>query len=177
MTVYHFVAASEAFLCEEEPLAEVLRERVRHYGENGREIDFWLVRHPAFLESPQLAGEAAAVKSVADHQADLQRRILELESGLKLMPSAYDADRHQAILKRMIELAPGHERYLALADAERRIAEATAVKEAADRELGQARQRYAELKEQRANTGFATLEDANAARERHERHEMICVIT
>jgi hypothetical protein len=61
MSTYHFVAASEVFLCEEEPLEEVLRERVRHYGETGREIDFWLVRRPVFLEAPALAAEAAAV--------------------------------------------------------------------------------------------------------------------
>ncbi len=61
MSTYHFVAASEAFLCEEEPLEEVLRERVRHYGEQGKEIDFWLVRRPAFLETPELSAIAAAV--------------------------------------------------------------------------------------------------------------------
>lgn len=55
MTLYHFVAASERFLTEEEPLDEVLRERRRNYGENGKEIDFWLVRQPAFLSAPQLA--------------------------------------------------------------------------------------------------------------------------
>lgn len=55
MTLYHFVAASERFLTEEEPLEEVLRERRRNYGENGKEIDFWLVRQPAFLLAPQLA--------------------------------------------------------------------------------------------------------------------------
>jgi hypothetical protein len=58
---YHFVAASERFLCEEEPLEEVLRERVRNYGENNRPIDFWLVRRPAFLEAPELAAVAASV--------------------------------------------------------------------------------------------------------------------
>jgi hypothetical protein len=61
MTTYHFVAASEAFLTEEEPLDEVLRERVRNYGEQGKEIDFWLVRRPAFLEAPELAAVASAV--------------------------------------------------------------------------------------------------------------------
>lgn len=61
MSTYHFVAASEAFLTEEEPLEEVLRERTRHYGEQGREIDFWLVRRPAFLEAPELAAVATAV--------------------------------------------------------------------------------------------------------------------
>ena len=56
MTTYHFVAASERFLTEEEPLEEVLKERRRHYAEEGREIDFWLVRRPAFLDSPDLSG-------------------------------------------------------------------------------------------------------------------------
>ena len=61
MSTYHFIAASEAFLTVEEPLAEVLRERERHYGEQGKAIDFWLVRRPRFLEAPELAGLAAAV--------------------------------------------------------------------------------------------------------------------
>lgn len=61
MTTYHFVAASERFLCEEEPLEEVLRERVRNYGETGKAIDFWLVRRPAFLEAPELAAQGKAV--------------------------------------------------------------------------------------------------------------------
>ena len=54
MTQYHFVAASEAFLTVEEPLDEVLRERVRNYGEQGKAIDFWLVKRPAFLNAPEL---------------------------------------------------------------------------------------------------------------------------
>jgi hypothetical protein len=58
---YHFVAASERFLCEEEPLEEVLRERLRNYGEHDRPIDFWLVRRPAFLAAPELAAIAATV--------------------------------------------------------------------------------------------------------------------
>jgi hypothetical protein len=55
MTTYHFVAASELFLTVEEPLEEVLRERQRNYAETGKTIDFWLVRQPAFLASPELA--------------------------------------------------------------------------------------------------------------------------
>jgi hypothetical protein len=61
MTTYHFIAASEAFLTVEEPLAEVLRERERHYGDQGRSIDFWLLRRPRFLEAPELASLAASV--------------------------------------------------------------------------------------------------------------------
>ena len=55
MSTYFFVAASERFLTEEEPLEEVLRERVRDYQEKGKDIDFWLVRRPAFLDSPELS--------------------------------------------------------------------------------------------------------------------------
>ena len=61
MSNYHFIAASEAFLTVEEPLEEVLRERVRNYGEAGKAIDFWLVRRPRFLEAPELAAVAASV--------------------------------------------------------------------------------------------------------------------
>ena len=51
MPTYHYVAASERFLCQEEPLAEVLRERRDHYREQGETVDFWLVRQPAFLDA------------------------------------------------------------------------------------------------------------------------------
>ncbi|MCP9890937.1 DUF2488 family protein [Cyanobium sp. ATX 6E8] len=61
MTTHHFIAASEAFLTVEEPLEEVLRERVRHYGEQGKAIDFWLVKRPAFLEAPELEPIASAI--------------------------------------------------------------------------------------------------------------------
>ncbi|USR90624.1 DUF2488 family protein [Phormidium yuhuli AB48] len=55
MTTYYYVAASQKFLLEEEPLDEVLQERVRNYQEREKEIDFWLVKQPAFLEAPELA--------------------------------------------------------------------------------------------------------------------------
>jgi hypothetical protein len=56
MQTYHYVLASQKFLIEEEPLEEVLRERTRHYQEQEREIDFWLVKQPAFLEVPEMSG-------------------------------------------------------------------------------------------------------------------------
>lgn len=61
MSTYHYVAASERFLTAEEPLEEVLRERVRNYEEQGKAIDFWLVKRPAFLEAPELAAVAGSV--------------------------------------------------------------------------------------------------------------------
>lgn len=55
MTTYYFLAASQRFLLEEEPLDEVLKERTRNYQEHEREIDFWMIKQPAFLEAPELA--------------------------------------------------------------------------------------------------------------------------
>jgi hypothetical protein len=54
MTTYYYVLASEHFLLEEEPLEEVLEERTQYYERKGKEIDFWLVRQPAFLEAPEM---------------------------------------------------------------------------------------------------------------------------
>ena len=51
MTTYFFVAASEKFLTVEEPLQEILKERERNYKENKKEIDFWLLKKPSFLNS------------------------------------------------------------------------------------------------------------------------------
>ena len=61
MATYHYVAASERFLCEEEPLAEVLWERHEHYKDRGKTVDFWLVRQPAFLEVGPVKADGAAV--------------------------------------------------------------------------------------------------------------------
>ncbi|TAD78952.1 MAG: DUF2488 family protein [Oscillatoriales cyanobacterium] len=55
MSTYHFCLASRRFLLEEEPFAEVLKERTRNYHEREKEIDFWLVEQPAFLEAPEFA--------------------------------------------------------------------------------------------------------------------------
>jgi len=55
MQIYYYVLASQKFLIQEEPMAEVLKERTRYYHEQEKEIDFWLVKQPAFLESPEMA--------------------------------------------------------------------------------------------------------------------------
>jgi Protein of unknown function (DUF2488) len=55
MKTYYYLLASQRFLLEEEPLDEVLKERIRYYHEQEKEIDFWLVKQPAFLEVPQMA--------------------------------------------------------------------------------------------------------------------------
>jgi Protein of unknown function (DUF2488) len=55
MQTYHYLLASQKFLLEEEPLHEVFDERHRYYRENQKEVDFWLVKQPAFLEAPEMA--------------------------------------------------------------------------------------------------------------------------
>ena len=51
MKTYFFVTASEKFLTVEEPLDEILKERIRNYKENKKEIDFWLLKNPLFFKS------------------------------------------------------------------------------------------------------------------------------
>jgi hypothetical protein len=55
MQTYYYVLASQNFLLQEEPIDEVLKERTRHYHEQEKEIDFWLVKQPGFLDAPQLS--------------------------------------------------------------------------------------------------------------------------
>ena len=54
MTTYYFIAASQKFLTEEEPLEEILKERRRNYKENNKKIDFWLLVRPSFLKCSEL---------------------------------------------------------------------------------------------------------------------------
>ena len=55
MNTYYYAVASQKFLLEQEPFEEVLKERRRYYQEQEKEIDFWLVKEPAFLNAPELA--------------------------------------------------------------------------------------------------------------------------
>jgi hypothetical protein len=55
MTTYYYVAASQKFLLSEEPFEEVIQERIRNYQERNKEIDFWLIKQPAFLDAPEMS--------------------------------------------------------------------------------------------------------------------------
>jgi len=63
MTTYFFVAASEKFLTVEEPIEEILKERTRYYKENNKEIEFWLLKNPSFLQTNQFADLKANIPS------------------------------------------------------------------------------------------------------------------
>lgn len=54
MTKYYFAIASQDFLLNEEPVEEVLRERVNHYQNIKKIIDFWLVINPTFINAPEM---------------------------------------------------------------------------------------------------------------------------
>lgn len=53
MDNYYFAIASRQFLTEEEPLEEILRERVSYYKLTNKPIDFWFVDTPDFFYTPQ----------------------------------------------------------------------------------------------------------------------------
>lgn len=63
MQTYHYLLASQKFLIDEEPLHEVFDERHRNYQEQNKEVDFWLVKQPAFLDTPEFAKVKAACPS------------------------------------------------------------------------------------------------------------------
>ena len=63
MKTYFFVAASDKFLTVEEPLEEILKERMRNYQENNKEIDFWLLKNPSFLQTNQFIDLKAKIPS------------------------------------------------------------------------------------------------------------------
>jgi hypothetical protein len=65
MQTYYYLAASQKFLREEESLDEVFAERVRNYQEQNKEIDFWLIDRPAFLDAPELASIKAKIPQPA----------------------------------------------------------------------------------------------------------------
>ena len=65
MTTYFFVAASQKFLTVEEPLEEILKERMRNYKENNKEKDFWLLKNPSFLKSTQFVDLISKIPSPA----------------------------------------------------------------------------------------------------------------
>ena len=63
MTTYYFIAASEKFLTVDEPIEEILKERMRNYKENNKEIDFWLLKNPSFLQTSKFVDLKAKIPS------------------------------------------------------------------------------------------------------------------
>nr|YP_009296276.1 hypothetical protein Sebd_124 [Sebdenia flabellata]AOM65211.1 hypothetical protein Sebd_124 [Sebdenia flabellata] len=51
---YYFAIASENFLVNEEPVEEILRERTNYYKSINKDIDFWFILNPTFINMPNL---------------------------------------------------------------------------------------------------------------------------
>lgn len=51
---YYFVLGSQKFLLIEEPLEEILRERIQYYQSIKKNLDFWLLPSPKFLNLNEL---------------------------------------------------------------------------------------------------------------------------
>nr|UNJ16467.1 hypothetical protein [Boldiaceae sp.] len=54
MTNYYFAAASKRFLLFEEPLEEILRERINNYKLNNKILDFWLLDYKTLAQNIDL---------------------------------------------------------------------------------------------------------------------------
>jgi hypothetical protein len=48
---YYFILGSENFLLKEEPLEEVLRERVQNFNKKKKALNFWIIPNPIFLKN------------------------------------------------------------------------------------------------------------------------------
>lgn len=51
---YYFAVASRNFLINEEPIEEILRERTSYYKSINKDIDFWFISNPTFIDSPKI---------------------------------------------------------------------------------------------------------------------------
>jgi len=55
MTLYYYISASKQFLLEEEPVEEILRERLKFYQTNHLSVDFWLIQDTSLTKIPELS--------------------------------------------------------------------------------------------------------------------------
>ena len=51
MPNYHVAIASQNFFLDQEPIEEILRERMQYYKSCNKDIDFWFVLNPNFLNA------------------------------------------------------------------------------------------------------------------------------
>lgn len=54
MIRYYFLLATQDFLLRQEPIEEILRERIRHYKSLNKDIDFWVTNDLSVLDGVSL---------------------------------------------------------------------------------------------------------------------------
>lgn len=77
MNQYYFAIASKSFLMEEEPIEEILRERTDYYNRNNKNLDFWLVTNPSFINLSQFADIKAQLKKPSAAIISLDQKFIQ----------------------------------------------------------------------------------------------------
>eukprot|EP00897_Mesotaenium_endlicherianum_P009789 jgi/Mesen1/8839/ME000053S08235 len=99
-TTYHFVVANAKFMLDdEEHFQELMKERLRHFGDIGREQDFWLVYEPSFLDqmpevTKRLSRPAVALVSTDDAWMTFMKLRLD-----RVLRGQYEASSVEEALK------------------------------------------------------------------------------
>nr|QCI04102.1 hypothetical protein [Antithamnionella ternifolia] len=74
---YYFALASQDFLVNEEPLEEVLRERKNYYHSIAKEIDFWFVLEPNFINSATFYSKSTTLPKKCAAIISLDKQFIE----------------------------------------------------------------------------------------------------
>ena len=74
---YYFVIASQDFLIREEPIEEILRERINHYNKYNKKIDFWLMLNPSFLNADTMKHIRSKLKKPSAAIVSLDSRFID----------------------------------------------------------------------------------------------------
>nr|QCI07444.1 hypothetical protein [Leiomenia cribrosa] len=77
MPHYYFAIASQAFLINEEPMEEILRERTNYYERMNKNLDFWLIKNPDFIHLPQFKDLKAQLNSPAAAIISLDKQFIQ----------------------------------------------------------------------------------------------------
>lgn len=77
MIRYYFLVASQAFLFYQEPVEEILRERMNHYSSLKKEIDFCFTSNLDFLNMPELNSVKQKITSPSAAIISLNPRFID----------------------------------------------------------------------------------------------------
>ena len=77
MQNYHFAIASQDFFFNQEPIEEILRERMQYYQNNNKDIDFWFVLNPTFCSLREKDMFPADVKQSLAAVVSLDKKFIQ----------------------------------------------------------------------------------------------------
>lgn len=101
MTRYYFILASQDFLFYQEPVEEIIRERMSHYNSLKKDIDFWVTTDLGFLVNEELLQKitkpAAAVISLNPRFINWLK--LRVQYGIKGSFVSSDAQQYNTLFQ------------------------------------------------------------------------------